>query len=91
MGGSSAISRIEVTTDGGRNWQAASLTGPDFGPFAWRLFHATLTLPAGTMALACRATNAAGQQQPEITTDNTGYFVNGWREHQVSVTVAPAG
>lgn len=88
MGGSSAVFRIEVTADGGRSWHPATLTGPDFGPFAWRLFEATLTLPPGSAELACRATNAAGQQQPEYTTDNTGYFVNGWREHHVTLTLA---
>lgn len=90
MGGSSAVTQIEVTADGGRRWQTASLTGADFGPFAWRLFEITLTLPAGHTELACRATNAAGQQQPEITTDNTGYFVNGWREHRIALTITSA-
>ena len=87
MGGSSAVTRIEVSADGGRNWEVAHLTGPDFGPFAWRLFTALLTLPAGPAVLVCRASNAAGQQQPERTRDNTGYFVNGWHEHRVVLTV----
>ncbi len=91
MGGTSAVTRIEVTVDGGTTWHPAQLTGSDLGPFAWRLFEISLTLPPGPVRLACRATNAAGQQQPELTTDNTGYFVNGWREHQISLTIAPAG
>lgn len=91
MGGTSAVTRMEVTVDGGTTWHPAQLTGSDLGPFAWRLFEISLTLPPGPVRLACRATNAAGQQQPELTTDNTGYFVNGWREHQISLTIAPAG
>lgn len=90
MGGSSAVAHIEISTDGGLSWQPAQFTGMDFGPFAWRLFEARVTLPAGSATLACRAANAAGQQQPEYTTDDTGYFVNGWREHQLSVTLAAA-
>ncbi len=90
MGGSSAVTRIEVTADGGQHWHTAALTGADFGPFAWRLFEITLPLSAGYTKLACRATNAAGQQQPELTTDNTGYFVNGWREHQIALTITSA-
>ncbi|AHG62478.1 sulfite oxidase [Advenella mimigardefordensis] len=91
MGGASAVTHIEVSADGGATWHAARFTGSDLGPFAWRLFDISLHLPPGPVKLACRATNAAGQQQPELTTDNTGYFVNGWREHQISLTVAPAG
>ncbi|MGH8812710.1 MAG: sulfite oxidase, partial [Advenella sp.] len=91
MGGASAVARIEVTADGGATWHPAQLTGSDLGPFAWRLFEISLSLPPGPVELACRATNAAGQQQPEYTTDNTGYFVNGWREHHVALTIAPAG
>ncbi|MGO3122441.1 MAG: sulfite oxidase [Advenella sp.] len=91
MGGASAVTRIEVTADGGATWHPAQFTGSDLGPFAWRLFEISLSLPPGPIELACRATNAAGQQQPDFTTDNTGYFVNGWREHHVAITIAPAG
>ena len=90
MGGTSAVTRVEVSADGGNTWHPAQITGTDFGPFAWRLFEISLPLAAGPIALASRATNAAGQQQPEFTTDNTGYFVNGWREHQITLNLASA-
>ncbi|PJX26908.1 hypothetical protein CAP48_03910 [Advenella sp. S44] len=89
MGGSSAVTRVEVSADDGHTWHQTQLTGTDLGPFAWRLFEISLPLAAGPVILACRATNAAGQQQPELTSDNTGYLVNGWREHLVKLNLAP--
>ncbi|HET7795732.1 MAG TPA: sulfite oxidase [Rhizobacter sp.] len=87
--GSGPIKRVEVSVDGGKTWRTAKLIGPDLGPFAWRQFVLQANLPAGTHVLASRATDAAGNVQPQEREENTqGYNNNSWADHAVSVTVA---
>jgi len=89
MGGVSGLEKIEVSTDGGQNWAEAQFLGPDLGPYAWRPFALITDLSEGTHLLASRATNQAGDSQPEIFPPNErGYGNNGWRAHAVDVTVA---
>jgi DMSO/TMAO reductase YedYZ molybdopterin-dependent catalytic subunit len=57
------LSRVEVSADAGRSWQAADLE-PGDGRFAWQRFVARLMLPTGRVTLAARAYDAAGQSQP---------------------------
>ncbi|MCQ0970114.1 sulfite oxidase [Paracoccus sp. TK19116] len=88
MGGTSAATGVEVSTDGGETWQAAEFLGPDLGAFAWRPFVLIADLEAGIHTLASRATNANGDTQPEDFEPNErGYAHNGWRGHAVEVTV----
>lgn len=88
MGGTSAVTGVEVSTDGGGSWQEAELLGPDMGPYAWRPFALVADLSAGTHTLASRATNGNGDTQPEEFEPNErGYGHNGWRGHAVDVTV----
>jgi sulfite oxidase len=89
MGGTNALEKIEVSTDGGQTWAEAQFLGPDMGPYAWRPFALIVDLGVGTHMLASRATNAAGDIQPEEFTPNErGYGNNGWRAHAVDVTVS---
>ena len=89
LGGVSAVSKIEVSIDGGETWTEASFIGPDLGEYAWRPFVLGVDLPAGDHVLASRATNAAGDTQPETVEPNErAYGHNGWRAHAVTVTVA---
>ncbi|WP_245944024.1 sulfite oxidase [Acuticoccus kandeliae] len=89
FGGDSEVTGVEVSTDGGANWEKAAFTGPDLGPYAWRPFALITDLAAGTHELVSRATNAAGDAQPEDFPENErGYGNNGWRAHGVSVTLA---
>ena len=45
-------------------------------------------MPAGTYTLASRATDAAGNVQPEQRLENvSGYGNNSWADHAVKVTV----
>ena len=45
-------------------------------------------MPAGQYELASRATNEAGDTQPEdFPPNHRGYGHNGWRDHAVLVTV----
>lgn len=88
MGGTSAATGVEVSTDGGETWRQARFLGPDMGPFAWRPFVLVADLDPGTHTLASRATNADGDTQPEEFEPNErAYGHNGWRAHAVDVTV----
>ncbi|HEY0857214.1 MAG TPA: sulfite oxidase [Albitalea sp.] len=89
FGGTSAVKRVEVSVDGGKSWKEARLVGPDLGRFAWRQFVLQAHLPAGTHTIASRATDAAGNVQPEVRVENVGgYSNNSWADHAVKVTVA---
>jgi DMSO/TMAO reductase YedYZ molybdopterin-dependent catalytic subunit len=89
MGGMTAAKSIEVSVNGGKDWQKAQFVGPDLGKYAWREFVFSADLAAGTHELACRATNEAGDTQPEARRENNrGYINNSWRDHMVVVKVA---
>lgn len=89
MGGMTAAEKIEVSVNGGKDWQAAEFVGPDLGPYAWRQFVFATDLEAGTHELASRATSEDGKTQPEERLENNrGYINNSWRDHMVTVTVA---
>ncbi len=87
--GTGAISRVEVSLDGGQTWSQAQFFGPDLGAYAWRQFVLPTRLQPGAYVLASRATGADGQSQPEARVENErAYAHNGWRDHAVKVTVA---
>ena len=89
FGGMHAIKGVEVSVDGGKTWQAAQLVGPDLGRFAWRQFVLPVRLGAGTHVLASRATDMAGNVQPQQREENVGGYNNAsWNDHAVTVTVA---
>ena len=89
FGGLHAVKRVEVSVDGGKSWRDARFVGPDLGKFAWRQFVLQATLPPGTHALASRATDTAGNVQPELRIENvSGYNNTSWADHAVKVTVA---
>lgn len=89
MGGMTAAKTVEVSVNGGSDWQEAEFTGPDLGPYAWREFVYFADLEPGTHELACRTTNEAGEGQPEERHENNrGYINNSWRDHMVTITVA---
>lgn len=88
LGGTEALDKVEVSTDGGSNWQEASLVGPDMGIYAWRPFVLGVDLAPGTHRLASRATTVGGASQPaEVEPNHRGYGHNGWEDHAVDVTV----
>lgn len=87
--GVNAVSKVEVSLDGGRTWNGAQLVGPDLGRYAWRQFVFAANLEPGKYSLASRATDTAGNVQPPDRVENErAYAHNGWRDHAVSVTVA---
>lgn len=89
FGGTQAVSRVEVSVDGGRQWQEAELVGPDLGRFAWRKFALNVTLPAGRHTLVSRVIDASGREQPRERVENAGgYNNNSWLDHAVTVQLS---
>ena len=87
--GGSPIKRVEVSTDGGRNWTDAAFIGPDLGPFAWRQFAVPMKMAPGSYVVTSRATDAAGNVQPQMRMENdAGYANSSWADHAVKVSVA---
>lgn len=80
------VKAVEVSADGGKTWHAADLeTAGD--RFAWRRFHARVTLPAGRTILMARASDEAGRQQPMTPPWNPrGYCNNAVHRVPVEVT-----
>lgn len=88
FGGSKSLKGVDVSADGGKSWKPARLVGPDLGKYAWRTFVLAADLKPGTHVIASRATDSAGNSQPEEFVENErGYGHNGWRAHSVAVTV----
>lgn len=81
------VARVQVAADGAP-WRDATLE-PEIGEFAWRAWHAELTLAPGEHAIAARATDAAGATQPgRVDWNRDGYGANAVT--RVAVTVVPA-
>ena len=74
--GGSGIRSVQVSADGGRSWQEATL-GEDFGRYAFRGWQAPVTLSPGEHALQVRAVSNSGETQPERQPWNpSGYLRN---------------
>ncbi|MFC5972171.1 sulfite oxidase [Halomarina salina] len=102
-GGEDPVERVEVSTDGGASWDAASLADPALGRYAWRRFRYRWDATPGDHDLLARAVTADGRGQPErvaapdegplAITDETypwnykGYGNNAYRTYGVRVTV----
>jgi len=85
--GGYGIARVEVSTDGGQWWRAATL-GQDYGRFSFRqwTFIANPT-ERGTMTVMAKATNRAGATQTfELIANPAGYHHN--VVQRVSLSVA---
>jgi sulfite dehydrogenase (cytochrome) subunit A len=74
--GGTGIKDVSLSPDGGKTWQAANL-GKDLGKYSFREWQLSVRLPPGAHDLKVRATNQAGQTQPETATWNPpGYMRN---------------
>jgi DMSO/TMAO reductase YedYZ molybdopterin-dependent catalytic subunit len=73
--GHAPITRVEVSTDGGRSWTDAELTPQKHG-LAWQHWKAQWSATPGSHVLAVRATDAAGLTQPVEQPWNRGGFGN---------------
>jgi len=88
FGGNEAVKDVDISIDGGQNWQKAELFGADMGRYAWRTFRFEADLPAGKYVLASRATNQSGEVQPQYRLENQrGYANNSWHDHALSIVV----
>jgi DMSO/TMAO reductase YedYZ molybdopterin-dependent catalytic subunit len=83
--GETAISKVEISADGGKSWNLARLQNQPV-PYSWRLWEYDWRVPAspGRYALMARATDARGSTQPmQRDPDRENYLVN----HVVPVEV----
>lgn len=88
FGGVNPLKSVEVSVDGGKEWQQARLVGPDLGRFAWRQFVLPVELQPGTYTLVSRATDANGKVQDEQRIENArGYNNTSWRDHALQLVV----
>ena len=87
--GERGIDHVDVSLDAGASWQRANLYGPDLGPNAWRTFSIEANLAEGDYLLVSKATDTAGESQPEhFPANHRGYGHNGWRDHGLAVEVS---
>ncbi|HEY3107816.1 MAG TPA: sulfite oxidase [Chloroflexota bacterium] len=84
--GAGPIAKVEVTVDGGENWQAARLHGAR-SPYSWQAFEYDWPAAgAGRHALRVRATDSQGNVQPPIARWNKyGYGSNGVQVISINV------
>jgi sulfane dehydrogenase subunit SoxC len=73
--GHGPISQVQVSTDGGKTWEAAEL-GSTVAEFAWRSWSYEWSAQAGEHELCCRAADASGNVQPLTTSWNTQGMCN---------------
>ncbi|MGZ4447999.1 MAG: sulfite oxidase [Nocardioides sp.] len=84
--GEASIRMVEVSADGGRTWDEASLTGPN-EPSGWVEWeHPWTPATAGEVVLMTRATDSLGRVQPlEARTNDDGYLFDAVVRHPVTV------
>ncbi len=84
-----AIIRVDVSMNGGRQWQQATIEDHGNARWSWTFWSVTLDIPAGQHEVVVRAWDAAGQTQPAQPDDTwnfKGYLSAAW--HRVRVTAA---
>jgi sulfane dehydrogenase subunit SoxC len=87
--GSGRIERVEITTDGGKNWVEARLQEPPL-PIAFTRFRLPWRFEAREAVIASRATDETGYVQPSrqeliaVRGTNSGYHFNGTKFWKVN-------
>ena len=74
------VARVDVSVDRGQTWQQATLR-PQSGPWAWRLWTATVEVSCGPVTALARAWDSTGALQPESSAalwNPKGYANNSW-------------
>jgi DMSO/TMAO reductase YedYZ molybdopterin-dependent catalytic subunit len=75
FGGDTGVARVDLSSDGGKTWQAAQL-GKDEGEYSFRQWEARFTSPAkGNYTLMVRCTNSNGVAQPAQANWNPSGFM----------------
>jgi sulfane dehydrogenase subunit SoxC len=85
--GLAPVASVEVSTDGGDNWQPAELDRQP-SPWAWVGWSFIWEATPGSYELCSRATDTAGNTQPSQPPWNTGGYANN-AVQRVPVTVRP--
>ncbi len=88
FGGTSSVSGVEVSVDGGKNWNSAKFVGPDLGKYAWRQFVYETKLKPGKYNIASKASAWSGTQPEKRMENNRGYLNNSWKDHSLDITVS---
>ncbi|HXE52509.1 MAG TPA: molybdopterin-dependent oxidoreductase [Tepidisphaeraceae bacterium] len=84
--GGSGISKVEVSTDGGKSWDAAKL-GDDLGKYSFRRWRFDWSPTPGSHQIQVRATSNDGQTQSEKPKWNrSGYARNVVEQMDVTVS-----
>jgi len=84
--GSRGVSRIEVSTDGGRSWADAELE-PALGELTWRRWAFRWTPPAvGVHRILARATDGTGQLETSVRRDPFPVGATGYDTADLAVT-----
>lgn len=73
--GTGTVTRVEVSTDGGKSWQDAAFS-TEAHPGTWRLWQLDWDAPAGEHTLMARATDTAGNTQPDSLPPNRKGYAN---------------
>ncbi len=95
-GGGRSIERVEISTDGGKNWLVADLLEPkqkaqiesNAKNWTWQLWEREVELKAGVNEIIVRAFDSSANTQPENVAplwNFKGYMNNGW--HRIKVNV----
>ena len=87
--GGHGIKKVEISTDGGAQWEEVKLDDGREGKYAYRAFtYAFTPRQNGKLGIMCRATNEKGETQPfprEIKWNRGGYKYNGIDEVTIEV------
>jgi sulfite oxidase len=83
--GEADVVKVEVSTDGGANWNPAKL-GHEQAHYAWRLWSHQWTAKDGDYTILSRATDSQGRTQPAAPVWNpSGYLYNAVDQVKVHV------
>jgi DMSO/TMAO reductase YedYZ molybdopterin-dependent catalytic subunit len=87
FGGDSGVSRVDFSSDGGKNWQQAQL-GTDQGKYSFRQWEMSFTpSDRGNKVLMVRCTSGSGETQPDTPNWNpSGFMRNVIEQTAVLVT-----
>lgn len=73
--GGNGIKKVEVSTDGGKNWSEAKL-GQDLGRYSWHRWRLTWKPRRGQHRIMAKATSTTGETQTNAQWNRSGYARN---------------